>query len=661
MKNANTSITANDLYKINQIYSCELSPNGKEILYSLTKINKRNEQKYSNLWITSSDKKSQYQITSGNYFDTHPRWSPDGQKIAFISNREKPNQQQIYVFTNKTNKIKKVTNLNGELKSFEWSPNGKKIVAQYRKNEPPTNKSKNINKNLGTVYRHITRVTFKEDGYGFLPKERWHIIIIDLAKNKINQVTSGDIFDEIQPHWVPNGNEILFLSNRNKDPDFNPDATDIFVISEDGDNIRKINTHLGKKEAINISPNGKWIAFVGRSHKADWGQNDRLWIVPYTGSKSAINLTRNEDISILSHTTSDVSNKEIQTPIWSQNSENIYFQVAHHGNSILKSISITTSKITNIVNFKGVVGDYSVDSQSNKIAYILSNNENTGQINVLDICKSKTTQLFQSNKWINKTKLGKIEEIWVNDSEQSPLQGWILKPPDFKTNKKYPSILFIHGGPLTQYGNIFMHQFRFFSSNGYIVSYCNPRGGRGYGEQNTKSIWNKNGTEDYNDVIRWKTFLQSLKYINTNKMGVTGASYGGFMVNWIISHTNDFASAISEVSIFNRTSSYGTSDWNWIREEAFGNRPPWENIENYLKQSPLSSISNASTPTMVIHNENDMRCPIEQGEQLFVALKRLGVDTEMIRFPDEFHALDRTDRKVIRLNQMLRWFDKYLK
>jgi len=658
MKILNASITPEDLYKVKEIYGCEISPNSEKIIYSLTKINKRNEEKYSNLWITSSDKESQEQITFGNYYDTHPRWSPDGEEIAFISNRENKKQQQIYLIT-KTNKLKKITNLTGEIKSFEWAPNSKKIVAQYRNTN--INDAKNYKNSLGVVYRHITRVTYKEDGYGFLPKDRWHIITIDLAKNKIHKITSGDIFDEIQPHWAPNGKEIIFLSNRSKDPDFNPDVVDIYAISQNGDNLRKINTHLGKKEAMNISPDGKWIAFVGREHRADWGQNDRLWIVPYSGHELATNLTKNEDISILSSTTSDISNTEIQTPIWSKNSESIYFQVAHHGNSILKSIQIKTSEIKDIIYKEGVVGDYSIDSEETKLAYILSDNENTGQINVLNIKNANTEKLFQSNKWINKINLSQIEEIWVDDSDISSLQGWIIKPFGFNPKKKYPSILFIHGGPLTQFGNVFMHQFRFFSSQGYIVTYCNPRGGRGYGEKNTRSIWNNNGEGDYYDITRWTNYLKSLKYIDKDKMGVTGPSYGGFMVNWIISHTNTFSAAVSEVSIINRTSSYGTSDWNWLREEAFGDEPPWENIENYLRQSPLISIANTSTPTLVINNENDMRCPVEQGEQLFVALKRIGVDTEMIRFPDEFHILNRTDRKIIRLNQMLIWFDKYLK
>ena len=205
--------------------------------------------------MTSSNKESQKQITFGNYFDTHPRWSPDGREIAFISNRENKKEQQIYLIT-KTNKIKKITNLKGEIKSFEWSPDGEKIVAQYRKTDTSVNGIKNNNKSLGIAYRHITRITYKEDGYGFLPKERWHIITIDLAKDKTQEITSGDIFDEIQPHWTPDGKEILFLSNRSKDPDFNPDSVDIYTISENGDKLRKINTHLGKKETMNISPDG---------------------------------------------------------------------------------------------------------------------------------------------------------------------------------------------------------------------------------------------------------------------------------------------------------------------------------------------------------------------------------------------------------------------
>jgi dipeptidyl aminopeptidase/acylaminoacyl peptidase len=222
----------------------------------------------------------------------------------------------------------------------------------------------------------------------------------------------------------------------------------------------------------------------------------------------------------------------------------------------------------------------------------------------------------------------------------------------------------IHGGPLAQYGFLFMHEFYFLAANGYVVYFSNPRGGFGYGEDHAKAIWNDVGGADYEDLMAWADYATQLSYIDVERMGVTGGSYGGLMTNWIIGHTDRFRAAVTQRSITNRLSSYGTSDVNWRRQLAFNDEPPWVNPENYWRQSPLKYIANAKTPTLIIHSENDLRCPIEQGEQLFVALKVLGVETEMVRFPDESHGLSRigrTDRRIVRLNHILRWFDKYLK
>ena len=239
-----------------------------------------------------------------------------------------------------------------------------------------------------------------------------------------------------------------------------------------------------------------------------------------------------------------------------------------------------------------------------------------------------------------------------------------LPRPGWDSTQKYPCILQIHGGPIAQYGNAFMHEFQYLAANGYVVVYCNPRGGLGYGESHAESIWNDHGGADYDDVMAWTDYVAEHPYVDEERMGVTGGSYGGFLVNWIVGHTDRFKAAVTQRSIFNRTSNYGTSDMNWIREETFDDQPPWENPENYLRQSPFTYIGNAKTPTLVIHSENDFRCPIEQGEQMFIALKRLGVDAEFIRFPEESHGLSRdgrTDRRVTRLEHMLRWFDTYLK
>ncbi len=274
-------------------------------------------------------------------------------------------------------------------------------------------------------------------------------------------------------------------------------------------------------------------------------------------------------------------------------------------------------------------------------------------------------QLTHHNRQLlNGIDLGTIETHWIKGPAGNDLQGWVLKPPGFNPEQKYPSILEIHGGPLTQYGYLFMHEFYYFASKGYVVTFCNPRGGRGYGEAHAKAIWQNWGDADYADIMAWADYIEGQPYIDAQRMGVTGGSYGGYMTVWIIGHTQRFKAAVTQRCVSNFVSMWGSSDFNWTFQAELGNKAPFEDLEKYWKHSPIAYIGNARTPTKVIHNEFDLRCPIEQGEQVFVALKRLGVETEMVRFPDEFHGLSRggrTDRRIARLNHIVGWFEKYLK
>jgi dipeptidyl aminopeptidase/acylaminoacyl peptidase len=196
------------------------------------------------------------------------------------------------------------------------------------------------------------------------------------------------------------------------------------------------------------------------------------------------------------------------------------------------------------------------------------------------------------------------------------------------------------------------------------VHFCNPRGGRGYGEEHAKAIWGNWGDADYRDLMAWTDFIEQQPYISKKRMGVTGGSYGGYMTVWIIGHTDRFKAAVTQRCVSNLVSMWGSSDLNWIFQEVLNDKPPFQDLDKFWEHSPIKYIGNAITPTLVIHSENDLRCPIEQGEQVFVALKTLGVDTEMVRFPGEFHGLSRdgrTDRRIVRLNHIVRWFDTYLK
>jgi acylaminoacyl-peptidase len=261
-----------------------------------------------------------------------------------------------------------------------------------------------------------------------------------------------------------------------------------------------------------------------------------------------------------------------------------------------------------------------------------------------------------------------MEEVWYKGADKNDLQGWILKPPGFSASKKYASILEIHGGPQTQYGNHFMHEFYLLAAQGYVVHFTNPRGGTGYGREHTKAIIANMGDRDYADMMAWTDLIEKKPYIDKTRMGVTGGSYGGYMTAWIIGNTNRFAAAVAQRAVTNWVSMMGSSDFNWRFNDWMGDILPWDGEKEMLRiwrQSPMSKIGkHVKTPTMVIHSQMDQRVEQEQGEQLYVALRQMGVPTELVLFPDSPHGLSRTgrtDRRIERLNSIIRWMDTHLK
>lgn len=667
-------VTAGDLYRFQLITDCQISPDGQHAVFSVQRVDKKTEKKYANLWVVPTGGGRARQFTYGDQTDRQPRWSPDGSEIAFVSNRKDEKQPQIYTISFHGGEARPLTNLRGEFAGFEWSPDGKQLVSQFRSKDKEAieREEDERKKELGIVARHITRVFYKLDGYGFLPKERWHIWAIGTRTGRARQLTDSDVYDELEPCWSPDGKQIAFLSNRSADPDLDPDAIDLFVVPAEGGDLRKIETPVGPKEKPAFSPDGRWLAYLGREGIGQVWKNTEVWVVPADGSGEARNLTRRFGFDASSWTGNDLPGKPpMMPPTWSQDGGRLYFQVSHHGNTILKSVALDVDRdadgsgLQTVIGDTGVVGSFNFDAEQSKLAYFHADMADLGQVWVQDVATGRSRKLTHVNEALLRARdLGEIEEVWFKGAAGNGLQGWILKPPGFDEAKKYPSILEIHGGPRVQYGNFFTHEFYFLAAQGYVVYFCNPRGGLGYGEEHAKAIWNKWGTADYDDLMAWVDLVQQKPYIDPERMGVTGGSYGGYMTNWIIGHTDRFKAAVTQRSVSNLISMYGSSDFNWAFQYEFGDEPPWQNLENYWLQSPIKYIRNVKTPTLVIHSEYDLRCDMEQDEQVFVALKKLGVDTEMIRFPDEPHGLSRegrTDRRIERLNHILRWFDRYLK
>ena len=658
-------LTAHDLYLFHLISQPQISPHGDLAVYCEHSVDEKTEKKYAHLWAVSLPDGEPRQITYGKQSDTAPRFSPDGRTIAFLSNREDEKQPQIYLLPTDGGEARRLTDLKGTIGSFSWSPDGTRLLLQFRAKdaEEIEREGDEEKKKLGVVCREIGRVFYKEDGVGYLPHARRHLLIIDAQTGQAEQLTEGDVFDEWDPAWSPDGKQIAFCSNHADDPDLDPDAIDLYVMPASGGEMRRLPTPIGPKSNPSFSPDGRDIAYYGHEGKGEGWKNTRLWVVPANGEGEARCITCAHDFDVSPWTINDMGSLPQVAPTWSKNGDGIYFQVAYHGNTVLKMANLDGA-VSDVIDRDGVVGVFSFDREQERLIYFHADMKDPGQVFLRDVASGDEKQLTRANsELLEDIDLGEIEEVWFKGAAGNDVQGWIITPPGIDRGKQYPSILEIHGGPLVQYGNFFMHEFYYLAAQGYVVYFCNPRGGQGYGEEHAKAIWNDWGGADYDDLTAWVDYVSQRSYIDSERMGVTGGSYGGYMTNWIIGHTDRFAAAVTQRSVSNLISMYGSSDFNWTFQEEFGNVPPWEDMENYWRQSPIKYIGNAVTPTLVIHSENDMRCPIEQGEQVFVALKRLGVDTKMIRFPDEPHGLSRggrTDRRIARLEQISGWFHRYL-
>ncbi len=670
MSDKRRKIKASDLYRFELVTYAEMSPDGRYVVYAQQRVDKKTQKKYANLWLAPVEGGKPRQFTFGDHVDSLPRWSPDGQTLAFISNRRDAKQPQIFLMPFAGGEARPLTDLKGDFKAFAWAPDGARLAVEFRLRDKAVleREADPQKKELGLVARHITRVHYSFDGEGFFPEERWHVWTVDAVTGKAKQLTQDARYDEHDPTWSPDGKWLVFRSNRAADPDLDPDAIDLFVISAEGGDLRLLPAPVGDKSLPSVSPDGQWIAYYATEGRGDWWKNPNLWVLPFTGDAPARNLTAAHDAAFSTFALNDMGGLAQMPPVWARDGQTLYAQICQHGNITLHAVAVSDGALAPVVAMPGGVGAFSFDAAQARLAYIFATFEDPLQVWVKDLGAdaeaSPARALTKINRaLLRKLQLGALEEVWFEGADGNQLQGWILKPPDFDPKRAYPSILEIHGGPLAMYGNLFMHEFQYLAAGGYVVYFSNPRGGLGYGEAHAKAIWGGWGDRDYADLMAWTDYMTAQPYIDPARMGVTGGSYGGYMTVWIIGHTERFKAAVTQRCVSNLISMWGSSDNNWVFQMPFGDQPPYMSIEHLWDCSPMKYIGAAKTPTLVIHSEKDLRCPIEQGQQVFVALKTLHVPTEFVVFPEESHGLSRigrTDRRIERLRSIRGWFDRYL-
>lgn len=638
------------------------------------------------------------QFTFGKSSEQNPRWSPDGRTIAFTSNRT--GKSELWLIPADGGEARQLTKLGGNVGDFGWSPDGRRIVFQFTPQDPEA-KEREEKKKRGEPgtdaprVREVRRIFYKLDGAGYLPSGRVHLWTVDVAGGRTRQLTSDDRYDEHEPKFSPDGRWIYFVSNRSADPDLMFRRFDIWRMPRSGGPVTKIRSFDGPAESISPSPDGEWIAFLG-SPDADAPshlRHQKLWLIPSRGGRPVC-LTEALDRHVGNATISDTSGLAGDPPaIWSPDSQWLYFTVTNAGNSEIWRVGRRERRPEPVVNEPGMVIDFAVDFARGRILVSWNDLQNPGEIRSFPLPAERssgrraargaarrgepargpepsaapgrfgpvTLSSFNTG-WLSRREVAHPQEFWFTGKGNHRLQGWILNPPRLPA-RRLPGILYIHGGPATQYGRAFFHEFQVLAANGYAVFYSNPRGGSGYSERHMNAILSRWGTIDYEDLMAFTdAALRRARHVDPRRLAVAGGSYGGFMTNWIIGHTSRFACAVTSRSISNFMSFLGSSDFGYAWPREFGNVGPWENPRHYLRMSPLAYLANIRTPTLIEHQEEDHRCPIEQAEQLWAALKAKGVPAEFLRYPGEPHGMSRSgrpDRRIDRLERILAWIGRW--
>jgi dipeptidyl aminopeptidase/acylaminoacyl peptidase len=674
-----------DLFRFRAVGRPALAPDLRQIVFELKRFDFAENRNLVQLMMVDVESRETRALTAtAKHSDTLPRWSLDGTRIAFISDRDKGTC--LFVLPLAGGEARRLTPPDGFVHDFAWSPDGRQIAYAWQEMSERQvlerdGKADELKKR--PQLKHITRLHHKLDGAGWWNGKYTHIWIVDLQSGKRKQLTFSD-HDCREPRFAPNGKLISFISNRTDEPDLNYENADIYVMRPSGGTARKITRKQGSCAGHAWSGDGKTIAFVGHPAPTGegWKHNERVWLVSSSGGRPR-ELVTAIDNNCRNLTLGDVatSSFEVSAPVWSADGSRLYFLVSERGACRLYSQSIRDGDLRCEIN-----GDFNIyfmqrTAPDGPIALSMGTQTDPGDIYLTDQLWRQHSDA-KSAGWrpvprmrvdgpqrlthVNAEVLDELDlptpqEIIVRNGA-TRIQAWVYKPPGFNARKKYPAVLEIHGGPHTQVGHAFFHEKLLFAAQGYILVSANPRGSVGYGLNHCKVIHADWGNKDYLDLMKVADWIFSRPYVDRRRVGVTGGSYGGYMTNWMIGHTNRFRAAVTQRSVVNLESMFGTSDFGYDLGHEFGGRP-WEARERYRRQSPLTFVERIRTPLLIEHEEEDHRCPIEQAEQLFASLRVLGRTVELVRFEGESHGLCRTGRpqnRAERLKRIIGWFDRYM-
>ncbi len=677
---AKRRLTCEDFYALKFTSDVQISPDGNRIAYVLSVVAKEADDYRSHIWMVDSAGGRPREFTSGPKKDSSPRWSPDGKTLAFISDRSGKNQ--IFLIDVDGGEARQLTKAKNGASNPVWSPDGKSVAFIARTGPEDEGQTEETGSGGGAKgaeaipggaakdeekkFRDplvVTRLKYKANGRGLLDYRKSHIWVIGVDGGPARQVTDGE-YGDTDPAWSPDGKFIAFASNRTEDWDLN-NLNDIWVVPAEGGEARKVTNTLGPCGEPVWSPDGTTIAYVGHQNEYRGSTYSHLYTIPAAGGE-ACNLTASFDQAVGSGIGSDMrSGAHNGGPVWSADGTEIYFPAAVGSTSGVYKVAAVGGAVEPVLQGAFSLVALSYDAVRRHVGYAATDHLTPADVWSWELgAESAPRRLTKVNDGLlSAVALSAPETIHYKSVDGLEIEGWLVRPVGMQAGKKYPMVLEVHGGPHSAFGHAFFMEFQILASLGYAVLYTNPRGSGNYGQDFTRSVVGDWGGMDYQDLMAGVDYaLATYDFLDAGRLGVTGGSYGGFMTNWIVGHTDRFIAAVTQRSVVDRLSFYGTSDIGALFGDHHFPGNPWDDTEKVLDRSPLQYVKNVVTPLLIIHSEQDIRCPIGQAEELFTALRRQKKVVEFVRFPAENHELSRSgkpSRRVERYRRITGWFLKY--
>ena len=645
-----------DIFDLQYVTDPQVSPDGNWVVYRRMGFDIMKDQAWGNLWMIKTDGSQHQKLTSREVSEGSPRWSPNGDRIAFTSSTDEG--AEIYMYWVASGKLAKISQLPFSPSALTWSPNGEHLAFSMNVPVKAPVLAKMPKKPKGAKWADSPRITdrvyHEADGRGYIKPGFNHIFVMPSNGGAARQITSGDWNHRGSLSWSPDGSKIYFSANRVEDWEYRFRNSEIYSVQVESGEITALTDRDGPDSSPKVSPDGKLVAYIGFGDKKQAYQVRKLHIMNVDGSNQ--------------RSISDGLDRSVSSITWDAKSGGLYFNYDDKGNGKIGHISLS-GKVTKIADNRGGTtlgrpygsGSYSV-SKNGTIAYTHSRPNYPAEVAILTSKASSPKKITHLNAGLlDYRELGKVEEVWYKSSyDNRDLQGWIVYPPKYDASKKYPFMVENHGGPILNYGDRFSIEMQLYASEGYIVFYPNARGSTSYGEEFGNLLYRNYPGQDYDDTMDGVDYCIKKGIAHEDQLFVTGGSAGGIMTAWMIGKNNRFEAAVVAKPVMNWISKTLVADNYFGYANSRYEGQPWENFEHYWNFSPISLVGNIETPTMVMVGMNDLRTPPSEAKQLYHALKVRKKETVLVEIPGASHGIaNRPSNLITKIAHTVAWFDKY--